>query len=121
MTFELVEQSGKISSLFSITSRDYVETLQNLNYEDSPKQYQLNIIATEVETGLKSTAEVIRHSKLCIVILLNHVILLRLIHYAQHYRKINEHKSTYMYCISKNGDALFSKLLSLQCDTNQIN
>ena len=64
MSFELVEQSGKISSLFSITSRDYVETLQNLNYEDSPKQYQLNIIATEVETGLKSTAEVIRHGHL---------------------------------------------------------
>ena len=61
VTFELVEQSGKISSLFSITSRDYVETLQNLDYEDSPKQYQLNIIATEVETGLKSTAEVIGH------------------------------------------------------------
>ena len=72
MTFELVEQSGKISSLFSITSKDYVETLQNLNYEDSPKQYQLNIIATEVETGLKSTAEVIRQNKFFLRVGHNH-------------------------------------------------
>ena len=58
VTFDLVEPTGRISSLFSITSKDNVETLQNLDFEDSPTQYQLNVIATEVETGLKSTSEV---------------------------------------------------------------
>lgn len=58
-TFNLTETSGKLSGLFSITSNGYVKTLQNLDYEEPPNQYLLNITATEVATGLASTSELI--------------------------------------------------------------
>lgn len=57
-TFNLTEPNGKLSALFSITSRGYIETLQNLDYEEPPNQYTLNVTATEVATGLSSTSQV---------------------------------------------------------------
>ena len=59
VTFDLTEPSGRISSLFSINSDGLVKTLQNLDYEDSPTEFTLNVVATEIDTDLKSTAEVL--------------------------------------------------------------
>ena len=59
VTFDLTEPSGRISSLFSINSGGVVKTLQNLDYEEPPTEFTLIVMATEVDTDLKSTAEVI--------------------------------------------------------------
>jgi hypothetical protein len=62
-TFNLTKANGILSGLFSITSTGYVETLQDLDYEELPNQYTLNVTATEEETGLSSTSQVYsRHS-----------------------------------------------------------
>ncbi|XP_060579771.1 LOW QUALITY PROTEIN: neural-cadherin-like [Ruditapes philippinarum] len=58
-TFNLTKANGKLSGLFSITSTGYVETLQDLDYEELPNQYTLNVTATEEETGLSSTSQLI--------------------------------------------------------------
>lgn len=57
-TFNLTEPNGKLSTLFSITSLGYIETLQNLDFEEKPNRYTLNVSATEVATGLSSTSQV---------------------------------------------------------------
>ncbi|KAL4234097.1 hypothetical protein ACF0H5_005750 [Mactra antiquata] len=59
VSFNLTEPSGRLSGLFSISSKGYVTTLQNLDYEEPPNQYILNVTATEVATGLSSTSQLI--------------------------------------------------------------
>ena len=57
-SFNLTKANGILSGLFSITSTGYVETLQDLDYEELPNQYTLNVTVTEEETGLSSTSQV---------------------------------------------------------------
>ncbi|WAR12271.1 CADN-like protein, partial [Mya arenaria] len=57
--FNLTDQNGKLSSLFSINRQGNVETLQNLDYEEPPNQYVLNVTVTEKETRLSTTGQLI--------------------------------------------------------------
>ncbi|KAH3768189.1 hypothetical protein DPMN_169401, partial [Dreissena polymorpha] len=57
--FSLTDEQGKLSSLFSINRQGNIETLQNLDYEELPNQYRLNVTVTELETKLSSTAQLV--------------------------------------------------------------
>ncbi|KAK3581134.1 hypothetical protein CHS0354_033929 [Potamilus streckersoni] len=59
VSYQLLDASGRSSSRFSISSSGEIETLQTLDYETPPNHYELNITATEIETGLSSSVPLI--------------------------------------------------------------
>ncbi|XP_061162553.1 neural-cadherin-like [Saccostrea echinata] len=59
--YQLTDNYGYISSVFSINSEGEIEALQSLDYETSPHTYTLKLIGTEKSTGLSNATQLIVH------------------------------------------------------------
>ena len=55
IAYDLKDESGSASTVFSIDSSGYIALMKKLDYAYDPRQYRLNVTATETASGFKSS------------------------------------------------------------------